>query len=44
MNKQNATKREPKHRITNPEFKYTPSDKTNVQETWRKAGWTPTTK
>lgn len=35
---QNKTKRKG---LLNPDFKYTPSDKTNVQETWRKFGWVP---
>jgi len=27
--------------ILDPKFKYTPADKTDVQATWRKYGWTP---
>jgi hypothetical protein len=29
--------------LLDPSFKYTPSTKTNVQNTWRKYGWIPPT-
>ncbi len=29
--------------LLDPSFKYTPSTKTNVQNTWRKHGWIPPT-
>lgn len=30
--------------LLNPDFKYTPSNRTDVRETWIKHGWTPPTK
>ena len=30
--------------LLNPNWKYTPSDQTDVQRTWRKFGWLPTLK
>ena len=27
--------------LSDPNFKYTPSNATNVQDTWRKFGWIP---
>jgi hypothetical protein len=30
--------------ITNPNFNYIPANKTDVTQTWRKAGWVPPSK
>ena len=30
-------------KLTDPRFKYTPSLRTNVQDTWRRFGWKPMT-
>lgn len=31
----------PTQRVTDPDFKYVPQAKTNVQETWKRFGWVP---
>lgn len=34
---------QPTWRLTDQDADYTPSVKTNVQETWKRFGWVPTT-
>lgn len=31
----------PTQRVTDPDFKYVPQAKTDVQETWKRFGWVP---
>jgi hypothetical protein len=31
----------PTQRVTDPNFKYVPQAKTDVQETWKRFGWVP---
>ena len=31
----------PSQRVTDPDFKYVPQAKTDVQETWKRFGWIP---
>lgn len=40
-NKNTPTPQVPKVPLTNPEFEYVPSMKTDITKTWRKFGWVP---
>ena len=33
---------QPRASLLNPAFKYTPANRTDVQSTWRRFGWRPT--
>jgi hypothetical protein len=42
--KGNPKKEDAPTSILDPRFKYTPSSKTNIRQTWKKYGWKPVEK